>query len=98
MSFIRWQVHRGVLEPPSSARRGAPRGDAVNERLLRDGCESVALTRPSPRPTDFFNRRTVDEIHPTSDQPYVVSRTQRERSRASDPDLRGRRRDFPLHT
>ena len=50
MSFIRWQVHRGVLEPPSSARAGSPWWRAVNERLLRDGCESVALTGHLPGP------------------------------------------------
>jgi hypothetical protein len=44
MSFMRWQRRRGVLEPPASERPGSPWWRAVNERLLRDGCEAVALS------------------------------------------------------
>jgi hypothetical protein len=44
MSFMRWQLRRGVLEPPHSDRPGSPWWRAVNERLLRDGCEAVALS------------------------------------------------------
>jgi hypothetical protein len=44
MSFMRWQLRRGVLEPPGSERPGSPWWRAVNERLLRDGCEAVALS------------------------------------------------------
>jgi hypothetical protein len=44
MSFMRWQLRRGVLEPPCSDRPGSPWWRAVNERLLRDGCEAVALS------------------------------------------------------
>lgn len=40
LSFMRWQQRRGVLEP---APTGSPWWRAVNERLLRDGCETVAL-------------------------------------------------------
>lgn len=43
LSFMKWQVARGVLSPTSSPRPGSPWWRAVNERLLRDGCESVAL-------------------------------------------------------
>ena len=50
MSFMRWQLHRGVLESPSSDRPGSLWWRAVNERLLRDGCESVALTGHLPGP------------------------------------------------
>lgn len=42
VAFMRWQVARGVLAPPSAARAGSPWWRAVNERLLRDGCEAVA--------------------------------------------------------
>ena len=42
MSFMRWQLRRGVLEPTHSDRPGSPWWRAVNERLLRDGCEAVA--------------------------------------------------------
>jgi hypothetical protein len=42
LSFMRWEVRRGVLEPASAARPGSPWWRALNERLLRDGCEAVA--------------------------------------------------------
>jgi hypothetical protein len=44
MSFMRWQLRRGVLEPACSERPGSPWWRAVNERLLRDGCEAVGLS------------------------------------------------------
>jgi hypothetical protein len=44
MSFMRWQLRRGVLRPPEGERPGSPWWRAVNERLLRDGCEAVALS------------------------------------------------------
>jgi hypothetical protein len=44
MSFMEWQLHRGVLEPSGSERPGSPWWRAVNERLMRDGCEAVALS------------------------------------------------------
>jgi hypothetical protein len=43
LSFMRWQAHRGVLDPLDASPPGSPWWRAVNERLLRDGCESVAL-------------------------------------------------------
>jgi hypothetical protein len=42
MSFMRWQADRGVLDPLGSTPPGSPWWRAVNERLLRDGCEAVA--------------------------------------------------------
>jgi hypothetical protein len=42
-SFMRWQANRGVLDPLDSSPPGSVWWRAVNERLLRDGCESVAL-------------------------------------------------------
>ena len=44
MSFMRWQQRRGVLEPVHDERPGSPWWRAVNERLLRDGSEAVALS------------------------------------------------------
>jgi hypothetical protein len=44
LSFMRWQVDRGVLNPPDASPPGSGWWRAVNERLLRDGCESVALS------------------------------------------------------
>lgn len=43
LSFMRWQARRGLLEPESAPKPGSPWWRAVNERLLHDGCESVAL-------------------------------------------------------
>jgi hypothetical protein len=50
MSFMRWQHRRGVLEPARSDRPGSSWWRAVNERLLRDGCEAVALSGGMPGP------------------------------------------------
>jgi hypothetical protein len=44
MSFMRWQLNRGVLAPLSGRRPGSPWWRSVNERLIRDGCEAVALS------------------------------------------------------
>lgn len=43
LSFMRWQAGRGLLEPLGAARPGSRWWRSVNERLLRDGCEAVAL-------------------------------------------------------
>jgi hypothetical protein len=42
LSFMRWQAVRGVLRPPAADPPGSPWWRAVNERLLRDGCEAAA--------------------------------------------------------
>jgi hypothetical protein len=39
LSFMRWQAQRGLLDP----RDGSAWWRAMNERLLRDGCEAIAL-------------------------------------------------------
>jgi hypothetical protein len=43
LSFMRWQAHRGVLNPLDGSPPGSPWWRAINERLLLDGCESVEL-------------------------------------------------------
>jgi hypothetical protein len=43
LSFMRWQARRGVLAPLDGSPPGSAWWRAVNERLLRDGCETVAL-------------------------------------------------------
>jgi hypothetical protein len=48
LSFMRWQAHRGVLNPLDRSPPGSVWWRAVNERLLRDGCESVALAGGLP--------------------------------------------------
>jgi hypothetical protein len=40
LSFMRWQADRGVLDPLDSSPPGSAWWRAVNERLLRDGCEA----------------------------------------------------------
>lgn len=42
LSFMRWEVLRGALNPIESGRPGSRWWRALNERLLRDGCEAVA--------------------------------------------------------
>jgi len=43
LSFMRWQTGRGVLDPLDMSPPGSAWWRAVNERLLQDGCETVAL-------------------------------------------------------
>jgi hypothetical protein len=45
LSFMRWQARRGVLNPLDASPPGSVWWRTVNERLLRDGCETVALLR-----------------------------------------------------
>jgi hypothetical protein len=40
---MRWQVHRGLLNPLDVSPSGSVWWRAMNERLLRDGCEAIAL-------------------------------------------------------
>ena len=40
---MRWQARRGVLNPLDATPPGSVWWRAVNERLLRDGCETVSL-------------------------------------------------------
>jgi hypothetical protein len=65
-SFMRWQLQRGVLQPPFGDRPGSPWWRAVNERLLRDGCEAVALSGDLPGPA---SSRTVDHWMSFADYP-----------------------------
>jgi hypothetical protein len=43
LSFMRWQAQRGVLNALDAPAPGSVWWRAMNERLLRDGCEAVAL-------------------------------------------------------
>ncbi len=59
LSFMRWQADRGVLDPLDVSPPGSIWWRAVNERLLRDGCEAVALVgglagEPSSRPVRLW--------------------------------------------
>ncbi len=66
MSFMGWQLRRGLLQPPSGDRPGSPWWRAVNERILRDGCEAVALSGTFPGPA---SSRTVDYWMSFADYP-----------------------------
>ena len=66
LSFMRWQVRRGLLHPLSGDRPGSPWWRAVNERILRDGCEAVALSGDLPGPV---SSRTVDYWMSFADYP-----------------------------
>ncbi|MBO9534059.1 MAG: hypothetical protein J7513_13895 [Solirubrobacteraceae bacterium] len=48
LSFMRWQLARGVLAPEHAPAPGSTWWRAVNERLLRDGCETIALLGGAP--------------------------------------------------
>src|SRR5262252_8213188 len=43
LSFMRWQAQRGVLNPVDASPPGSVWWRAMNDRLLRDGSEAVAL-------------------------------------------------------
>ena len=48
LAFMRWQLSRGVLEPPESEQPGSGWWRSVNESLLRDACEADRLAGGSP--------------------------------------------------
>jgi hypothetical protein len=48
LSFLRWEIARGVLNGPSGQRPGSPWWRAVNERLLRDKVEAGLLHNGIP--------------------------------------------------
>ncbi len=59
LSFMRWQAARGVLRAPAADPPGSRWWRAVNERLLRDGCEAVARStglggEPSSRAIELW--------------------------------------------
>jgi hypothetical protein len=69
-SFMRWQLRRGVLQPSSGGRPGSPWWRAVNERILRDGCEAVALSGDLP---GRASSPTVDHWMSFADYPAARS-------------------------
>ncbi|MFG2001557.1 hypothetical protein ACGFNU_20645 [Spirillospora sp. NPDC048911] len=59
LAFLRWEIARGVLNPPAAATPGSPWWRAVNDRLLRDKIEAALLYeagagRPSARSVDLW--------------------------------------------
>jgi hypothetical protein len=68
LSFMRWQANRGLLNPLDGSPPGSVWWRSMNDGLLRDGCESVALAggmagEPSSQPVqlwlDFIARPTA---------------------------------------
>jgi len=43
LSFMRWQAQRGLLNPLDASPPGSVWWRSMNERLLQDGCEAIAL-------------------------------------------------------
>jgi hypothetical protein len=62
LSFMRWQAHRGLLNPLDASPPGSVWWRAVNERLLRDGCESVALSGMAGEPSSQAVRLWLEFI------------------------------------
>ena len=61
LSFMRWQEQRGVLNPLDASPPGSVWWRAMNDRLLRDGCEAVALLgRLSGEPSSQAVRLWLD--------------------------------------
>src|ERR1700749_3314544 len=59
LSFMRWQAQRGVLNPIDASPPGSVWWRAMNQRLLRDGCEAIGLLgglagEPSSRAVRFW--------------------------------------------
>lgn len=42
LSFMDWELRRGILRPVAGPAPGSPWWRSVNDRLLRDGCEAAA--------------------------------------------------------
>jgi hypothetical protein len=67
LSFLRWEVARGVLEPASAPRPGSSWWRAVNERLLRDKLEADLLcSGTAGAPTSVTVRHWVEFIEQPS--------------------------------
>ena len=63
LSFMRWQAQRGLLNPRDAAPPGSVWWRAMNERLLRDGCEAIALVGGrSGEPSSEAVRRWLEFI------------------------------------
>ena len=70
MLFMRWQLRREALEPPLRPRPGSRWWRAVNERILRDGCEAVAPSGSLPGPV---SSPTIDHWMAFVDDPTARS-------------------------
>ena len=78
LSFMRWQARRGVLNPLDASPPGSVWWRAVNERLLRDGCETVALARRAGRRAVVAGRAALAGVRRETDGAQLVPSAQRE--------------------
>jgi hypothetical protein len=69
-AFMRWQIRRGVLAPPSANRPGSPWWRAVNEGLLRDAWEAGLR---GDRHTEPVSRPSVDRWGQFLGRPSAVA-------------------------
>ena len=72
LSFMRWQARRGVLNPLDASPPGSVWWRAVNERLLRDGCETVALLGGSGRRAVVAGRAALAGVRRETDGAQLV--------------------------
>ena len=78
LSFMRWQARRGVLDPLDASPPGSVWWRAVNERLLRDGCETIALLGGLGRRAVVAGRAALAGVRREADGAQLVPRAQRE--------------------
>jgi hypothetical protein len=57
LGFLRWQIERGVLDPPTAHGGGSPWWRAVSDTLLRDKIEADLL---SDAPSGGASSRSVE--------------------------------------
>jgi len=79
LSIMRWQARRGVLNPLDATPPGSVWWRAVNERLLHDGCETIALLGGSAGEPSSQAVQLWLEFGARPTGRKLVSRAQRER-------------------
>jgi hypothetical protein len=72
LSFMRWQLHRKLLNPLDHERPGSPWWRAVNERFLRDTCEAraCAVGRNGPHSSEGVRASLLFIREPTASNWY----------------------------
>jgi len=74
LAFMSWMAERGVLDPLDGERPGSRWWRAMNERLLRDSCEAVALAagRRGPPSAVTVDHWTAFVDRPTAQNWYCA--------------------------
>ena len=81
LSFLHWEIARGVLAPPAVDGGGSPWWRAINDELLRDKVEADRLAAGSGDEPLVADRRAVARVHRRPVRGNLVSRSQRQRRR-----------------